>query len=437
LSGTSEATSAGSADAVLETYLARLIAWLESNGWSGWDPYDLWDNPIGLWAMAGESLAQRIANGVLSRLEELFPMAVRHVLGAQRQINAKGMGLFAAAFLDLEQVAGAPVQVRGTPAMDQCFGWLEENRVRLGDATGWGYPFDWRTRVLIPRNTPTAVTTSIIGDAYWVRYARRGHAASLQRCEEICRFFLERLNRSPRASDRSFCFSYTPVDHFQVHNANLMVAEFLIRVGRETGRDEWAETGLDAARFALRETREDGSLPYWSNEQSKELQQDLFHSGFEIRSLDAIARLTGRAEFRAAADRYFQTWLADYFAPDGTPGFSGERPGAVEVHSCAEALLCASQLAGRPGLPVEALPAHVARSLAAAVRHLWVPTGKQAGYFGWISQPRYGVRIRTRIPLIRMGQAWMLRAMSLARVALRSGGSLVAARRTAETTPSR
>jgi hypothetical protein len=403
---------------LLRRHTDRLVAWVRRNGWAGWDPYDVWDHPLGLWAMTHRSLPQRAAGVALGRLEELFPLGIRRAVGARRQVNAKAMGLFAAAFLDLERVEGEPRRFGRGTAADECFDWLDANGVACGGGVGWGYPFDWRSRVLIPRNTPTAVTSAFVGDAYWLRYTRQGDARALERCREICRFIVGGLNRSEPAADGAFCFSYTSVDRFQVHNANLLAAEFLVRVGRETENDEWIATGTDAGRFALREIRPDGTLPYWSEAQSQGLQQDLYHSGFEIRMLDGLARATGRDDFRTAADRYFQAWLRMFFAADGTPMFLPGRPDVIEVHSCAEAVLCAAALAGRPGLAAAELPAHLARSLDATVRYLWVPVGADAGYFAWISQPRYGRRVRTAIPLIRWGQAWMLRAMAAAAVAL-------------------
>jgi hypothetical protein len=404
---------------LLGRYTDQLLAWVDRNGWAGWDPYDLWDSPFGIWAMARESLPQRVAQALIGRVEERFPVAIRRLLGVEPRVNAKAMGLFAAGFLDLEAVEGAPRRLGGAAGSEQCFRWLDDNLVEHGGGVGWGYPFDWRSRLLIPRNTPTVVTSTVIGDAYWLRYRRQDDHDALARCEEICRFILGGLNRSSRRPDGSFCFSYTPVDHFQVHNANLLAAEFLVRIGGETRRDDWVLTGLDAGRFALAELRPDGSLDYWSAEQSGGLQQDLYHSGFEIRMLDRIAEATGREDFREAADRYLETWLERYFTADGVPHRIGDRPDTVEVHSCAEAILCAAQLAGRPALPRDRLPAHLAGSIEAAIRYLWVPVGG-AGYFAWISQPRYGTRVRTAIPMIRWGQAWMFRAMAGARLALRA-----------------
>lgn len=401
---------------LLRRYLDQLLVWVDRNGWAGWDPYDLWDSPFGVWAMAGENLAQRVAGALIGRVEERFPLALRRIFGVEQRVNAKAMGLFAAGFLDLEALEGSPRLLGDVAASEQCFRWLDHNLVECAGGVGWGYPFDWRSRVLIPRNTPTVVTSAFVGDAYWIRYRQRGDEDALRRCEEICRFMLNGLHRSARRPDGSFCFSYTPADHFQVHNANLLAAEFLVRVGGATGRDDWLSTGLDAGRFSLAELRPDGSLDYWSAAQSSGRQQDLYHSGFEIRMLDRIADATGRDDFRQAADRYFRTWLERYFTDEGVPHRVAGRA-VIEVHSCAEAILCAAQLAGRPGLPREQWPGHLARTLDAAIRYLWVPEGS-GGYFAWISQPRYGTRIRTTIPMIRWGQAWMFRAMAAAMRAL-------------------
>ena len=66
--------------AVLTQYLQRCLSWVGANGWAGWDPYDLWDTAVGQWALAGRSLHRRAATSVISRLEEVFPIAIRRAL---------------------------------------------------------------------------------------------------------------------------------------------------------------------------------------------------------------------------------------------------------------------------------------------------------------------------------------------------------------------
>ena len=405
----------------LRAHLDPLLVWVERNGFAGWDPHDLWDSGVGAWATAARSAPRRATRFLLARAQEVSPLLVRRLLGVPPLVQAKGMGLFASAFLRLEALEGAPRLIGGEPGYVQCFRWLDANRVACGGGGGWGLPFDWHSRVLIPRGTPTITTSSVIGDAYWRRYRLHGDDGALAQCEDVCRFFLGGLHRSDGPKG-TFCFSYTPVDTFQVHNANLLGAEFLVRVGAETGRAEWTQTGLRAARFSLNEIRADGTLSYWSDSQRQgRLHQDTYHAGFEIRALNGIARATGLDVFRRAADAYFQVWRRDYFEADGTPCLVRGSRGVVEVHSLAEALLCTAQMRAAGSLSGSEFVDTVARAFAAGSRALWVNDGRGAGWFGWARRPRYGTTVTSSIPLIRWGEAWMAEAMAAVLQVLAAG----------------
>jgi hypothetical protein len=159
--------------------------------------------------------------------------------------------------------------------------------------------------------------------------------------------------------------------------------------------------------------RSDGTLSYWSNAQRRGLvQQDMYHSGSEIRSLNGIARATGRDEFRRAADAYFRVWRRDYFEADGSPCVTRGSRGVIEVHSLAEALLCTAHMRAAGGLGSSEFRDIVARAFAAGSRALWVDDGIGAGWFGWTRQRRYGTTVTASIPLIRWGEAWMAEAMA-------------------------
>ncbi|MBW2409407.1 MAG: hypothetical protein JRF72_06375 [Deltaproteobacteria bacterium] len=273
---------------------------------------------------------------------------------------------------------------------------------------------------MIPRNTPTIVNSAIIGDSYWIKYKYHGDKEALSQCENICQFIMTGINRSGYKSDGSFCFSYTPIDNFQVHNANLFGAEFLIRIGTETGRDDWVKTGLSAASFSLSEIRADGTLNYWSNEQAQGLQQDTYNSGFEIRALDSIAGVTGDRKFREAANRYFATWLKDYFSKQGVPCFLRGQYDVIEVHSCAESLLCAARIFDGGNFSQELFLKHVRQVIDTAVKSLWVEDGTDKGYFAMRNGTHFGVNWKIKIPMIRWGQAWMFNALSTVLSCVRS-----------------
>lgn len=395
----------------LNYYINQLFNWLSKNGWAGWDPYDIWDNKVGIWMMSRKNIISRIAAYLTFRFDELAPITLRRLLKVKPKINPKAMGLFAASFLELESLEGTPRIIETEPVYMSCFQWLDENRVTRYGGCGWGYPFDWKSRMLIPRNTPTVVNSAIMGDAYWLKYKLHGDKKALNRCEEICQFIVNGLNRSTPKENGSFCFSYTPIDNFQVHNANLFGAEFLVRIGIETKREDWVKTGINAGRFSLSEIREDGTLNYWSNEQAKELQQDTYHSGFEIRAFDSIARLTGDLEFRKVANNYFSTWLRDYFSRQGVPCFSRGSHNIVEVHSCAESLFCISKLSESGILSVSDIVKHITKILNVSIDSLWTQLSSDCGYFAYIKRKRFGMNIKMNIPMIRWGEAWMFRAL--------------------------
>ncbi|MDB4264743.1 hypothetical protein N9893_01625, partial [bacterium] len=178
------------------------------------------------------------------------------------------------------------------------------------------------------------------------------------------------------------------------------------------------QTGLAAANFSLSEIREDDTLNYWSNEQAKGIQQDTYHSGFEIRALNGIACLTGAKEFRQASDNYFSMWLRDFFSKDGAPCFSRMKTDVIEVHSCAEALLCASKMFETGNCSGELFLKHVKGVLFAAAK-LWVQKTPEEGYFASKKHKQFGFEIKVDIPYIRWGQAWMFNALATVQTALR------------------
>lgn len=396
---------------VLESHIDQLVEWLDGNGLVGWDPYDLWDSKIGTWMRLRHNLLSRITCYLVSGLSERFPLHTRKLLGVRPAVNAKGVGLLAAAMLELENCGKFKQDRNGGISSNECFSWLDENRISIAGGCGWGYPFDWQTRILIPRNTPTVVNSAIIGDAYWLKYKLYGDLGSLHRCEDICRFFVNGLNRTG-GMDGAFCFSYTPLDTFQVHNANLMGAEFLVRIGKEIGASEWLDIGLRATEFSVKQMREDGTLGYWSNEQTgKNNLQDVYHSGFEIRALNSIAEISGNEMCRKVADEYFKTWRRDFFSPRCWPRYLRDEADVVEVHSCAEAILCTTAMFNSGRISRDTLLRITEGVMAAAVKRLWVEIAS-SGYFASKSYRQwYGTRL-VKIPFIRWGQAWMLRALT-------------------------
>jgi len=396
--------------------ISRLDQWLGQNGWAGYDPYDVKGTPLflSLQRLAPKAAPPlRAIRRALFILEECYPLLMRQLLGVKKQINAKAMGLFAKGYLNLYEATG---EGRFKNKATECLNWLLANPSPGYSGLCWGYPFHWQSKILIPGGTPSAVVTSVVGDAFWKAYGIYGDKRYLEICERICRFFVNDLNKY-QIDKECICFSYTPLDDFHVHNANLFVAEFLTRVGQEIRQNEYVELGRQAANYALREQNTDGSLYYWGKVQNNYNPNhiDHYHSGFEIRMLYGMWRSTGDPRFREATQRYFRFYLDNLVTKtDGKiiPKMTPYSVYPINIHSCAEAILCNATLANE---------FEEARSLLPGLWD-WVITNMQtnAGWFIYMIRMELGRERRVAIPFIRWGQAWMFIALStLAKV----GGS--------------
>jgi len=342
------------------------------------------------------------------RAETYVPVALRRVLGVRRRIYAKGMGLLVAAYADLFAATG---QERYLTKARQCADWLESHKSPGYSGACWGYPFNWQSRIPIPRDTPSSVVSAVVGDGFWRLYQVTGEERYLRVCQDIANFFLAHLRRTFDTDD-ALCFSYTPLDDFQVHNANLFVAEFLTRVGKETRDAQLLETGVKAGKFALREQNPDGSLVYWGKAQEARYSPggkgwiDHFHSGFEIRLLYGLWKNTGDGSFRQGYQAYYDFYRAKLYLEGGVPNYTPDSHYPVDVHSCAEAILCNATL-----LPeqAEALPL-LQKVFGWTIGNMEHRPGE---YSYWLVQKRSKI-VRVSIPFIRWGQSWMLRAVSQA-----------------------
>jgi rhamnogalacturonyl hydrolase YesR len=311
------------------------------------------------------------------------------------------MGLFSSAFLHLYSSTG---EKKYLIKAETCLNWLSGNPSETSAGLGWGYPFDWQSGVLIPAGTPNGIVTTAAGDAFWCFYRETGDQNYLDSCVKIGEF----LTALPcdRLSPDKICFSYTPLYQNHVHNLNLFVAEFLIKVGMETKKKNWINLAEQAVNYTIADQAENGSFDYNGPPEKPLNFVDNYHTGFVLRMLHSIWKLTNRSDVRIAMDRCYEHYRQNFFENDQIPKLLPYRKYRIDIHSCAEAIYCISVLS-------ETYPEHL--KLAGRVMD-WTLDNLQDtdGYFyyGILKSRLTGRPYTSRIPYIRWAQAWMLKAMA-------------------------
>ena len=396
--------------------IQRLDSWIRRNGWSGWDPYDIKENRfISKIVKLSPILPNKIIRKFLFAAIDLCPLSARKILDIRPRVNAKGMGLFLAGYAQLYKVTAQDEYLKKA---HECADWLIQNRCSSYSGWSWGYPFDWQSIRFIPKDTPSSVVTSAIGDGFFLLYQATSDPRFLNICREICSFFGENLNITYKKNG-AVCYSYTPLDNYQVHNANLFVGEFLTRIGREIGDDQLVEQGVRCGNFALQEQQPEGYLPYWGLAQTKthsggRIRTDHYHSGFEIRMLYSLWKNTEHKDFQKGYQKYYQWYLKNMFLMDHIPKMTPHNLYPINIHSCAEALLCQSTLL--PDHPERF--AQIQRTVDWIIKKMEYMPGQ---YIYLIRNLSFGGKWKTKIPYIRWGQAWMFRALCELQYYLSSG----------------
>lgn len=407
----SEVPEIGSLYLLSKKSVDLLIGWLKGNGWAGYDPYDL--KSFLLKAQVAGHMNKLQAEQLIA-FEKVQPLEVRRRLGVPPRINAKAMGLFMGGFVRLYRAERNKDYLR---LVLECADWLCDNMTPGMDGWGWGYPFDWDSVVMLPEGTPTSVNSYHVADGFWELYDLTNDEKWLEYCSNVAIFFTNDLNIH-EISDDAVCFSYTPLDYYHVNNANLCVAEFLIRMGTHLDRSDWLELGMKGLNFALHQLKEQGWLTYWATGFSPTPQSaknmDHYHTAAELRSLLRIKRFCPDHQgVSEAFQEYSSFYLDNFFEANGRPRYNPDKLYPINIHSGAEAAYILGEMFSYDPTPrlFELLPRFV---------HWFISTCQNAdGSFLYMISEQQGQEYFNRAPFLRWGQAWSFRGLVAVLDALR------------------
>ena len=396
----------------LEPALEKLDAWIENEEFRGWDPHDALNGPL-LRRIAGDN---RLIGMALVQCLRRCPVNLRPLLGVHKGHNPKAMGLFLACYTQKFVSSREEAHRRKIVALSD---WLIEHASRGYAGPCWGYNFDWPNRAfLAPAGTPTIVNTAfvalsflgadhILNDSKDLPRANRSVHGGLSEialnidglsvARRACDFILRDLNVF-RPSDSEICFSYTPLDHRFVHNANVLGAWLLAAVYARTGESQLAEHARAAARFTVSKQKSNGSWPYGIGERDQWV--DNFHTGYVLVAIKRIGQFLQTDEFDTSTSKGYMFWKERMFLDNLVPKYYPNQMYPIDVHSVAQAILTYLEFSD-----VDPLALERAEQLSKwAIEHLQDPKG----FFHYQIHRLY----RVRIPYMRWGQAWMQLALT-------------------------
>jgi len=372
---------------IVDPYLNRLRTYVESADYAGYDPFDALNSPLVRLLASDRRWARMIAMQFLRRC----PVNLRPFLGIKKGHNAKAIGLFLWGYARLHAAEG---QAQYLEQIAHLLDLLEQLKSSGYSGNCWGYNFDWQNRVMfVPKYTPTVVNSGFIGHALLDVYHLCGIGKALDMAVAIKGFMLNDLNR--RREGHEFCFSYTPMDHNFVHNANLLGASLLIRLHALCSDRRLEDAALASLAYSVNHQREDGAWRY--AETNVQRWVDSFHTGFNLQALQYFIAEGYASHCQREYDRGFKYWSDNFFLADGTPKYYDNKTFPVDIHSPCQAIVVLSNALAEHENLVELI-------LQWMLRHMISPKG----YFYF----RKGRFLTNKIPYMRWSQAWAFHALT-------------------------
>jgi hypothetical protein len=161
-------------------------------------------------------------------------------------------------------------------------------------------------------------------------------------------------------------------------------------VSKLINKPEWEELAMKAVNYTISAQNEDGSFDYNGPPEKPLNFVDHYHTGFILRMLLSIWKLTHK----------------EYVYNEIIPKLKPDRLYRIDIHSCSESILCLSELSVT--FPDSSIKA--GKILEWTIQNLQDHQGYF--YYGYLKNRFTGIVFKSKIPYIRWGQAWMLRAIS-------------------------
>jgi hypothetical protein len=377
---------------LLEETAIKLFAYCNSHKWAGYDPFDgLNSRVFAALPFSKISLARLILTQVMKRM----PVNASKLLLVSPSENPKGLAVFASALMALSEIG----LIRADDQIRNLISRIGALRSPQRTHFCWGYNFDWQSRkFFLPKFAPNIICTTFVGNALLDAYYQFEDDSYLEMAISAGEFIVNGLNVTKFGNDE-ICFSYTPYDHGQVHNANLLGAAYLARLYTVTEDEKLLKLACKAINYSVRKQKSDGSWAY--GEDKTQGWVDNFHTGYNLCALRTYQQCLNTAEFDLNVRIGFDFYLKHFFTEEGAPKYYHNRIYPIDVHSVAQSMVTLATFRDLNSTAINLAD----KVFEWAIANMW----DEKGYFYYQITPYY----KNRIPYMRWSQSWMLYAMAL------------------------
>lgn len=392
----------------LNGVLDSVYAYSRRQLWRGWNKHDGLNSPLlsGTFGKLGRWPRMVAIQGIMR-----FPVNLRPWLLTPKVYNPKGLALFTMGLLCRYQ---ASADERYLAEARELLALLVAQK-SPGEWAGncWGYHYPWQDPgFYAPTNTPNAVVTSFVCEAFLMAWEMTGETDYLDVVRSACEFFDRHLTVL-RDTPEELCFSYMPMPMtMRVMDVSVLIGAVMAGVARADDDAQMANKAARLVRFVAERQTDYGAWFYTDPPGDSHIRHDNYHTGFILDALDRYMRRTGEDAYVSHYETGLEFYARELFNADGAPRWMSDKDFPHDIHGAAQGVLTfARHLHNYPEL--------ADRVAAWALDNMFHSEGRF-----YYQQGRFWT---TRFTLLRWCNGWM--ALSLAAlVAAKSSAAAVAGR---------
>ena len=372
--------------------LQEVLAWSKNQQYRGYNKHDGLNSPLLKLFMGWAKWPRIIAIQTVMR----FPLNLRPLLLAPKTYNPKGLALFIQALLTRYESTGNSDDLHEA---NQLLNNLDRLR-SPGTFSGacWGYHYPWQDLgFFAPKNTPNAVVTCFVCEAFLTAYRITKKKEYLQIVESASQFLLNDLTILKDQPDE-LCLGYMPMPMtMRVMDVSILIGSVLsglIHHGSIETRNN--STTKRLVTYVVNQQTTDGAWFYTDPPSDSHITHDNYHTGFILDALWRYMHRTGDHSFQDSYDKGLAFYAEKLFNQDGSPRWMHDTDFPHDIHGAAQGILTFSRHSSHAPL--------VEKILNWSLENMYSRTGR----FSY-QQGRYFTK---RFTLLRWCNGWMSYALA-------------------------
>lgn len=377
----------------LEPILEQTYFWSNSKGFLGYNKHDGLNSPL-LRLLLGWGKWPRII-AIQSVMRS--PVNIRPLLGVRKSYNPKGLALFSQGLLDLYLTSGDEKYLDSAKLLLNKLVEIQSTGNWSGNC--WGYHYPWQDPgFYAPTNTPNAVVTCFVCEAFLDAYKVTNNPDYLEVAEDAINFFLKDLTVLKDTSEE-LCFSYMPLPmSMRVMDVSILIGAVIARYSFYSSDLQHSETAEKLVKYVVNQQTSYSAWFYTDPPSDSHITHDNYHTGFILDALKRYIDATNSIKYTGIYQKGLDYYAKQLFNLDGSPRWMNDKDYPHDIHGSAQGIITFSRhMDDYPGL---------AKKIADwAIDNMY----HQDGRF-YYQQTRLFTK---RFTLMRWCNAWMFRALSL------------------------